>query len=66
MSSRSKGKKSSRVPKSKRPYAIPKLTHVSPAAAMAELRAKAIPGDPAAEEMLRRIRQLQTGDKKQK
>jgi hypothetical protein len=64
MSSRSNGKKSSPTPKSKRPDAIPKLSQLTPAATMAQLQAKTIPGDPGPEEMLRRIRQLQNGDKK--
>ncbi len=58
-------KKSTGTRKSKRPYAGPQVRQISPAAAKAELKSKAVPGDTGAEEMLKRInRSLKSNEKR--
>jgi hypothetical protein len=69
MDSKSNGTKSPLTAKSKskkRPYVKPQVRKIPLSCAKAQLEAKAVPGDPGAEEMLRRITRSLSGDEKLK
>jgi len=64
----SRGRKSPSTPKSnsKRSYTKPQLRKIPLSSVKALLETKAVPVDPGAEEMLRRVKRLRSTDEKPK